>query len=132
MRQRQMAAAVAGGLILLALGGFLAVHALTSQDNTSLVAKTAVATTCADRYRVLKLRPSEVTAANQACLKQSLTLSGQLVGSVGEAYTVSSDTASPTALCTEPKRWDAYPTALLALVVAGKGYRLRIAAPGVS
>jgi len=132
MRQRQVAAAVAGGLILVALGGFLAVRALTSQDNTKLVAQTAAPTTCADAYRVLKLRPSEVAAANQACLKQSLQLSGQLVGTVGEAYSVSADTVAPTTLCTEPKRWDAYPTALLALVVAGKGYRLRIAAPGVS
>jgi len=132
MRQRQVAAAVAAGLIVLALGGFLAVRALTTQDSTRLVAQTAVPTTCADAHRVLKLRPSEVTAANQACLKQSLTLSGQVVGSVGEAYTVSADTVAPTTMCTEPKRWDAYPTALLALVVAGKGYRLRIGAPGVS
>jgi hypothetical protein len=132
MRQRQIAAAAAGGLILLALGGFLAVHALTSRDDNKLAAQTALPTTCADAYRVLKLRPSEVTAANQACLKQSLKLSGQLVGSVGEAYDISADSVAPTALCSEPKRWTAYPTASLALVVAGKGYRLRIAAPGVS
>jgi len=35
-------------------------------------------------------------------------------------------------MCSVPKRWDGFPTALLAFVAGGKGYRLRISAPGPS
>jgi hypothetical protein len=35
-------------------------------------------------------------------------------------------------MCAEPKRWDAFPQALLAIVIGAKAYRLRISAPGGS
>ena len=130
--RRRIAAGLAGGAVLLALGGFIVVHAIASRNSPTLVAETAKPATCADAYRVLKLRPSEVAAATPVCIKQSLKLSGQVVGSVGEAYAVSSDSVAPAAMCAEPRRWDNYPQGLIAFALAGKGYRLQIAAPGVS
>ncbi len=130
--QRRLVAAIVGGVLLVALGGFVVVRAVTGRSTPSLVAGTARPSTCADAYRLLKLRPSEVTAANPVCVKQSLQLSGEVVGSVAEAYSVSADRVAPTAMCAKPKRWAAFPQGLLAFVVKGKGYRLRIAPPGVS
>ncbi len=130
--QRRIAAAVAGGVLLLALGGFVVVHALTGRGTPALVAAASKPSTCADAYRLLKLRPSEVTAANPVCLKESLKLSGELVGSIAEAYSVSADSVAPASMCAKPRRWDAFPQGLLAFVVNGKGYRLRIAPPGAS
>jgi hypothetical protein len=130
--RRRVAAAVAGGLILLAWSGFVVVHAITGRTSAALVATTARPSTCADAYRVLNLRPSQVSAANGVCLKQSLHLSGEVAGSVAQAYVVQADTVAPSSMCVNPKRWDAFPTGLLAFVVNGKGYRLRVAPPGVS
>jgi hypothetical protein len=120
------------GILLLGLGGFVVVRAFTARNGPALSAVAAKPTTCVDAYRLLKLRPSEITAANPVCLTQSLVFSGEVVGSVAQAYTVSADTVAPTSLCAKPKRWDAYPQALLGFVVGGKGYRLRIAPPGAS
>jgi hypothetical protein len=61
-----------------------------------------------------------------------LKFAGELAGTVAEGYMVSADSASPTSLCLEPKRWDAYPQALLAVVIGAKAYRLRISPPGQS
>jgi hypothetical protein len=130
--RRQVAAAIAGGVLLVALGGFLVVRAVTGRNTPNLVAATAKPSTCADAYRLLKLRPSEVTAANPVCLKQSLQLSGEVAGSIAEAYSVSADSVAPASMCAEPRRWDAFPQGLLAFAVNGKGYRLRIAPSGVS
>lgn len=130
--QRRIAAAVAGGVLLVAVGGFVVVRAVTGHGTPSLVAATSRPSTCADAYHLLKLRPSEVTAANAVCLKQSLQLSGEVVGSIAEAYSVNADTAAPASMCAEPKRWDGFPQGLLAFVLNGRSYRLRIAPKGVS
>jgi len=130
--ERRIAAAIVAGVLLAALGGFVVVRAVSSRSGPLLSATTARPTTCVDAYRLLKLRPSQVTAANAVCLNQSIQLSGEVVGSVRQAYTISADTVAPTSMCATPKRWDAYPQALLGFVVGGKGYRLRIAPPGVS
>ncbi len=130
--RRRVAAAIAGGVLLVALGGFVVVRAVTGRGTPNLIATTSKPSTCTDAYRVLKLRPSDVTAANPVCLKQSLQLSGEVVGSIAEGYSVNADTVTPASMCAKPKRWDAFPQGLLAFVVGGKGYRLRIAPPGVS
>jgi hypothetical protein len=132
MMRRRIAAAAVGGVLLVALGGFVVVRAVSARSAASLAALAAKPTTCTDAYRLLKLRPSQVTAASPVCLSQALQFSGEVVGSVGQAYTVSSDTVAPSSMCSEPKRWDNFPQALIAVVVAGKAYRLRIAAPGAS
>ncbi len=131
MRWR-VASAVVAGVLLVGLGGFVVVRAFSARSGPALSAVAAKPTTCVDAYRLLKLRPSEVTAANPVCLTQSLVFSGEVVGSVAQAYTVSADTVAPTSMCATPKRWDGYPQAVLGFVVGGKGYRLRIAPPGVS
>jgi len=125
-------AIVVGALLLIGLGAFGVVR-LASLHSASTAAFVAPKpTTCADAYKVLKLTPSQVTSANPVCLSQSLQLSGEVVGAVGQAYTVDPNSVAPTQMCSEPKRWSAFPAALLAFVAGGKGYRLRIAAPGSS
>jgi hypothetical protein len=131
MRWRVTAAVIAG-VLLVALGGIAVVRAVSARNASVLSAATAKPTTCIDAYRLLKLRPSEVTAANAVCLTQSLQFSGEVVGSVAQAYAVSADTVAPSSMCAEPRRWDNYSQALLGFVVGGKAYRLRIAPPGVS
>ena len=127
---RWMVAAVIALALLLGVGGIAVAHFRSGTvDAASGAAKPS---TCAEAYRVLALRPSEVTAAQPVCLVQSLKFSGELAGSVGQGYTVSADTAAPTAMCGEPKRWDAYPEARLAMMIGAKAYRLRISAPGGS
>jgi hypothetical protein len=88
--------------------------------------------TCSDTYRLVALRPSEITTAHSVCLVQSLKFNGELAGTVGEAYTVSADSAGPTSMCAVPKRWDGFPEARLAMVIGSQAYRLRISAPGAS
>lgn len=131
MRGRATAAVIAG-VLLVALGGFAFVRAIATRNVPALSAATAKPTTCADAYRLLKLRPSEITAANPVCLIQSLQFSGEVIGSVAQAYAINADTVAPTSTCAKPKRWSSYPQALLGFVVGGKGYRLRITPPGVS
>src|SRR5713226_1131952 len=125
-------AIVVGALLLIGLGGFgvIRLASLHSASTAAFVAPKP--TTCVDAYRVLKLTPSEVTSANPVCLNQSLQLSGEVVGAVGQAYTVDPNSVAPTHMCISPKRWNGFPVALLAFVAGGKGYRLRIAAPGSS
>src|SRR5439155_13452375 len=101
-------------------------------QNSPAALITPTPSTCVDAYRLLKLTPSQITAAKRACLKQSLQLNGEIVGSVAQAYTVDPDGAAPVQQCSEPKRWNGYPQARLAFVVAGKAYRLRISPPGSS
>src|SRR5712691_7600515 len=129
--QRNVAIGVAA-LILLGLGAFGVVRVVSLRGASATAFVAAKPTTCADAYKVLKLRPSEVASANPVCLNQSLQLSGEVVGTVRQAYHVDADSVSPTQMCSVPKRWDGFPTALLAFVAAGKGYRLRISAPGIS
>src|SRR5713101_1092965 len=111
--QRNVAIGVAA-LILLGLGAFGVVRMVSLGGASATTFVAAKPTTCADAYKVLKLRPSQVA------------------GTVGQAYPVDSNSVSPTPMCSEPKRWDGFPTALLAFVAGGKGYRLRISAPGPS
>src|SRR5713101_6535551 len=129
--QRNVAISV-GALILVGLGVFGVVR-LVSIRGTSATAFVALKpTTCADAYKLLRLRPSQVASANPVCLNQSLQLNGEVVGTVGQAYPVDANSVAPTQMCSVPKRWDGFPTALLAFVAGGKGYRLRISAPGSS
>jgi hypothetical protein len=128
---RRTIAIVVGAILLLALVAF-AVGRLVSPHDVPAVVAASKPATCADAYRVLKFTPSEISAANPVCLTQSLKLSGEVTGQVAEAYTVAQDSASPTAMCGEPKRWTSFPQALLALDAGGKAYRLRISAPGSS
>lgn len=130
--QRRLAAAILGGVLVLGLGGLVVVRAMTGHNSPPQAAAHSTPTTCADAYRVFKLPPSEVTAATPVCLNQGLQLTGEVVGSVAQAYAVNADSLAPSAMCTKPKRWSSFPQALLAFVVAGKGYRLRIAPSGVS
>jgi hypothetical protein len=77
-------------------------------------------TTCDDVFRALNL----TAAARPGCLAQSIRLSGELNGSVAQAYV--------PGMCTTPKRWDNFPTARLMLAVGNKAYRLTISPPGAS
>src|SRR5712691_1051749 len=129
--QRNVAIGVAA-LIVLGLGAFGVVRLISAREAVATAFVAAKPTTCADAYKVLKLRPSQVASANPVCLNQSLQLSGEVVGTVGQAYPVDSESVSPTPMCSEPKRWDGFPTALLAFVAGGKGYRLRVSVPGSS
>lgn len=129
--QRNVAISV-GALILLGLGAFGVVRLVSLHDTSATAFVALKPTTCSDAYRVLKLRPSQIASAHSVCLNQSLQLSGEVVGMVGQAYPVDSSSVDPVQMCSVPKRWDGFPTALLAFVVAGKGYRLRISPPGSS
>jgi hypothetical protein len=128
--QRRNVAIVVGALLLVGLGGFGVARLVFLQGASATALIAPKPTTCADAYRVLKLTPSQEAGANPVCLKQTLQLSGEVVGAVGQAYTVDPNTVAPTQMCRTPKRWSGYPTALLAFVAGGKGYRLRISAPG--
>lgn len=123
-------AAVICALLLLGIGGVAFAHFRSG----AMVVASGIGkpSTCSDTYRVVSLRPSEITAAHSVCLVQSLKFTGELAGMVGEAYTVSADAASPTSMCAVPKRWDGFPQARLAMVIGSNAYRLRISAPGAS
>src|SRR5713226_9447247 len=125
-------AIVVGALLLIGLGAFGVVRLASLHSASSAAFVAPKPTTCADAYKVLKLTPSQVTSANPVCLNQSLQLSGEVVGAVGQAYNIDPNSVAPTQMCNEPKRWSAFPEALLAFVAGGKGYRLRIAPPGSS
>jgi len=128
---RRTVAIVAGALLVLGLATFAIVRLASPHDAAAAVA-TPKPATCADAYRMLKLAPSQISAANRVCLTQSLLLSGEVSGQVAEAYTVAQDSLASTPICAEPKRWSSFPPALLAFVAGGKAYRLRISAPGSS
>jgi len=129
---RRTAAIVAGALILVGLAAFGVVRVISLRNSSSTTLIVPKPTTCADAYKLLKLTPSEVASAKPVCLNESLQLSGEVVGAVGQAYTVDANTVAPTQMCSEPKRWNGFPSALLAFVAGGRGYRLRIAVPGSS
>jgi hypothetical protein len=128
---RRTVAIVIGALIVLALGA-VGVVRLGALRSASPVAATIKPASCADAYRVLTLNPSQVTAAKAVCLSQALQVSGELNGAVGQAYNVAADSSDPTQMCSEPKRWNGFPQALLAIVLGNKAYRLRISASGSS
>jgi len=128
---RRTVAIVVGALLVLGLAAFAGARLASPHYGVAAVAAPKPAS-CGDAYRVLKLVPSQISAANPVCLTQSLQLSGELTGQVAEAYTVAQDSAAPTPMCAEPKRWSSFPTALLAFVAGGKAYRLRISIPGSS
>jgi hypothetical protein len=129
--KRRAAAIVAAAAVLLGLSAF-GVSRLLASHTAPAAGLTAKPTTCADAYRLTKLTPSQIKAGSQVCFAQSLRLSGQLNGSVAQAYQASSDSALPSQPCTEPARWAGYPQAMLAIAVDGKPYRLRISPPGRS
>lgn len=132
MNQRRNVAIAIGVLAVLAVAGFGVVRLVSANSASTAVVARTKATTCADTYKVLNLRPSQVTAASAACLVQSLQLSGELTGIVGQAFSVDADEPAPTQMCSVPKRWDGFPQARLAFVAGKKAYRLRISPPGAS
>ena len=127
---RWILAALIALLLLLGIGGVAIAH--FRSDTMSAANFTRKPSTCTDAYRVLSLRPSQITAANSACFAQSLRFTGELTGTVGQGYAVNVDNAGPTSACNVPRRWDRYPQAMLAMVVGPKAYRLRISPPGRS
>ena len=131
MRRRTIGIA-AGVALLLVLGAFGVMQALGHQGagNAALVA--AKPSTCDDAFRVLKLVPSAVAAARPVCLVQSIQLSGELKGSVGQAYVSGTTGVAASEMCTVPKRWENFPPARLMLAIGGKAYRLTISATGSS
>ncbi len=131
MRRRTIGIAV-GVVVLLALSAFGAVQVLSHQStgNGALVA--AKPSTCDDTFHVLKLAPSVVAAARPVCLVQSIQLSGELKGSISQAYVTGPNGVSATQMCTIPKRWDNFPTARLMLAIGSKAYRLTISPAGAS
>lgn len=126
---RWTVASVIALILLLGVGGVAIAHLRSGSVPVASVAKPS---TCAQAYKLLALRPSQITAAQSVCLVQSLKFTGELTGAVAEAYPVGTNDAGPTSMCTEPKRWDGYPQALLAMVIGAKAYRLRITPPGSS
>jgi len=131
-RMRMAVAASIGVVFLLGIGGVAVAYSHSRSGTTPAAVATPKPSICTDAYRLLALSPSEISAANPVCLVQSLKFSGELAGSVAQAYSVSADDASPSSMCAVPKRWSGYPQALLAIVVGVKAYRLRISMPGTS
>ena len=131
MQRRNIVIAV-GALVVLALAGLGAARLFAAKPATNATLVAARASTCDDTFRVLKLAPSMITAARPVCLVQSLVLSGELHGSVGQAYPIQPDGLAASSLCTVPRRWDNFPQAFLGFVVGNKAYRLRITPPGYS
>jgi hypothetical protein len=129
-RTRWIVAALIAVLLLIGVGGVAVAH--FRSGSAALANVTLKPSTCVDAYKVISLRPSQITAANSVCLVQSLKFTGELTGLVSQAYTVNADTTGPSAGCVVPKRWDGYPQALLAMVIGSKAYRLRISPPGSS
>jgi hypothetical protein len=123
-------AAVIALLLLVGVGGVAVAHFRTAAKAAANVNQTP--SSCTDAYRLLSLRPSQIAAAKPVCLVNALKFTGEVAGTVAEAYTVASDDVSATSACTVPKRWDGYPQALLAMVVGPKAYRLRISPAGSS
>ena len=130
MRKRWIVAALIGILLLLGVGGVAIAHFRSGTTPAAVAVQKP--STCTDAYKLLSLSPSAISAANPVCLVQSLKLTGELTGLVGQAYTINPDNPRPSSMCAVPKRWGGYPQALLAMVVSGKAYRLRISAPGIS
>jgi len=129
-KTRRIVAGVLVALLLLGVAGVAFAH-FRSQGAPE-VSGTQQASTCANAYKLLQLRPSEITSANSNCLMQSLQFSGELSGAVAQAYTVGADDSTPAPMCVEPKRWSGFPRVLLAMAIGGKAYRLRISVPGAS
>lgn len=123
---------VASAIALILLIGVAGVAIAHFRSGSVPVASVAKPSTCAQAYKLLGLRPSQITAAQSVCLVQSLKFTGELTGAVAEAYPVGASDTGPTSMCTAPKRWDGYPQALLAMVIGAKAYRLRITPPGSS
>src|ERR1700736_4483474 len=127
---RWTASLVIAVVLLLGAGGVAVAHFRSGSAPMSSV--TLKASTCADAYGRLSLRPSQIAAAKSVCMSQSLKFSGELTGSVSQAYTANADNTGPSGGCTTPKRWSDLPQAQLALVVGAKAYRLQISPPGSS
>ncbi len=131
MRRRNVGIAI-GVLLLLGLGVFGVVHVAFARNTSTAVLLAAKPTTCDDSFRILKLAPSLITAARPVCLTQALQITGELHGSVAQAYAIGATGVGPTQMCGVPKRWANFPQARLAVVIGNKAYRLRISAPGNS
>jgi len=129
-KTRWIVAGVLVALLLLGVGGVAFAH-FRSQGAPG-VSGVSKPSTCVDAYKLVELRPSEISIANSNCLVQSLQFSGELSGAVAQAYTVGADDSTPVAMCVEPKRWSGFPRVLLAMAIGGKAYRLRISVPGAS
>lgn len=131
MQRRYVLIAIAS-VAVVALGGVGAWRLLERPTAAPAALVAAKPTTCEQTYRLLKLSPSDVAQATPNCLVQSLAISGELHGSVGQAFTVVPDGTAVAPMCAVPKRWANLPEAALALTIGSKAYLLTIAPPGVS
>jgi hypothetical protein len=86
---RWIVAAVVGVALLLGAGGMAFAHFRTASVAVASVLRKP--STCQDAYKLLALRPSQITAAHSVCLVQSLKFTGELAGTVGHAYPVNAD-----------------------------------------
>ena len=127
---RGTVSAVIAAVVLLGAGGLAVAH--FRPVNSAVAAARIKASTCADAYQRLELRPSQIAAADSVCLAQSLKFTGELAGSVSQAYTANAGDTGPSGGCVTPKRWAGYPVAQLAMAIGAKAYRLRISPPGSS
>src|SRR5260370_41799636 len=103
--QRRYVVIAVGALVVIGLGGFGAGRLLLARPTANATLVAAKPSTCDGAFRVRKLAPSMITAARPVCLVQSLVLSGELLGSVGQAYPVHADGGAATSLFTTPRRW---------------------------
>jgi hypothetical protein len=127
---RWIVSATVAAVLLLGVGGVAFAHLRGGSVPAASV--TAKPSTCADTYKLAALRPSQISAAHPVCMVQSLKFTGEVAGSVGQAYPVGADDVGPISMCSVPKRWDGFPQALLAMTIGTKAYRLRISVPGRS
>lgn len=132
IQHRRKVAIALGSLIVVGLAGLGLVQLVSAHNTSSGAVSRPQPTKCADTYKVLKLRPSQVTTASEACVVQSLQLSGDLTGLVGQAFPVDPSGSAPTQMCASPRRWDGFPKTRIAFVAGKKAYRLQISPPGAS
>lgn len=131
MNSRYLAIGV-GALLLVGLGIFGTVRILSAHIPPAAKLVAAKSSTCRDTYRLLKLPPSMTAAATPNCLRQSLQVTGELHGSIAEAYTADLTSAAPASMCSAPKRWSNFPSAGLDLSIGSRAYLLVIAPSGTT
>jgi hypothetical protein len=127
---RWTVSAVIAAVLVLGAGDVAVAH--FRPGSSALASASVKASTCADAYRRLKLRPSQIADAGSVCLAESLKFTGELAGSVSQAYMANADDTGPSGGCLTPKRWGDYPVAQMAMAIGTKAYRLQISPPGSS
>ena len=127
---RWTVSAVIAAVLVFGAGGVALAH--LRPGSSAMASARVKASTCADAYRQLKLRPSQIADAGSVCLAQSLKFTGELAGSVSQAYMANADDTGPSGGCLTPKRWGDYPVAQMAMAIGAKPYRLQISPTGSS